>query len=113
MSQIKERSTIFLQYETLEDLLKVIVYSAQSSLGLTPMLYYINYNNKEILFILTGASGGIIINYITQSEKPSKKFIELKRLSGEFSFVDNIGSDTQSLYIPIIKIRNSTLTFPI
>jgi hypothetical protein len=113
MRQIKERSTIFLQYETLEDLLKVIVYSAQSSLGLTPMLYYINYRNQEILFILTGASGGIIINYIIQNEKPSKKFIELKRFSGEFSFVDNIGSDTQSLYIPIIKIRNSTLTFPV
>ena len=113
MSEIKERFTIFLQYETLEDLLKVIVYSAQSALGLTPMLYYINYNNQEILFILTGASGGIIINYIIQNEKQSKKFIELKRLSGEFNFIDNIGSDTQSLYIPIIKIRNSTLKFPI
>ncbi len=98
MSQIKERSTISLQYETLEDLLKVIVYSAQSSLRLTPMLYYISYRNQEILFILTEASGGIIINYIIQNEKPSKKFIELKRLSGEFSFVDNIGSDTQSLH---------------
>jgi hypothetical protein len=113
MSQTKEKFTIFLQYETLEDLLKVIVYSAQSALGLTPMLYYINYSNQEILFILTGASGGIIINYIVQNEKPSKKFIELKRLSGEFNFVDNIGSDTQSLYIPIIKIRNSTLKFPL
>ena len=113
MSEIKERSTIFLQYDTLEDLLKVIVYSAQSALGLTPMLYYIKYNNQEILFILTGASGGIIINYIIQNEKLSKKFIELKRLSGEFNFVDTIGSDTQSLYIPIIKIRNSTLKFPI
>jgi hypothetical protein len=88
------------------------VYSAQSSLGLTPMLYHINYRNQDILFILTGASGGIIINYIVQTEKPNKKFIELKRLSGEFNFVDNIGSDTQSLYIPIIKIRNSTLKFP-
>jgi hypothetical protein len=112
MSQIKERLTIFLQYETLEDLLKVIVYSAQSSLGLTPMLYHINYRNQDILFILTGASGGIIINYIVQTEKPNKKFIELKRLSGEFNFVDNIGSDTQSLYIPIIKIRKSALKFP-
>jgi hypothetical protein len=112
MSQIKERFTIFLQYETLEDLLKVIVYSAQSSLGLTPMLYHINYRNQDILFILTGASGGIIINYIVQTEMPNKTFIELKRLSGEFNFVNNIGSDTQSLYIPIIKIRNSTLKFP-
>ena len=112
MSQIKERFTTFLQYESLEDLLKVIVYSAQSALGLTPMLYHINYRNQDILFILTGASGGIIINYIVQTEKPNKKFIELKRLSGEFSFVDNIGTDTQSLYVPIIKIRNSTLKFP-
>src|SRR5918912_1896443 len=113
MSQIKERFTIFLQYQSLEDLLKVIVYFAQSALGLTPMLYYINYSNQDILYILTGASGGIIINYIVQNEKPSKKFIELKRLSGEFNFVDNIGSYTQSLYIPIIKIRNSTLKFPV
>jgi hypothetical protein len=113
MSQSEERFTTYLKYETLEDLLKVIVYSAQSALGLTPMLYYINYNNQQILFILTGAGGGININYIVQNEKPSKKFIELKRLSGEFSFVDSIGTDTQSLYVPIIKIEKSTLKFPI
>jgi hypothetical protein len=113
MSQSEERFTTYLRYETLEDLLKVIVYSAQSALGLTPMLYYINYNNQQILFILTGAGGGIIINFIVQNEKPSKKFIELKRLSGEFSFVDSIGTDTQSLYVPIIKIEKSTLKFPI
>ena len=113
MSQSEERFTTYLRYETLEDLLKVIVYSAQSALGLTPMLYYINYNNQQILFILTGAGGGIIINYIVQNEKPNKKFIELKRLSGEFSFVDSIGTDTQSLYVPIIKIEKSTLKFPI
>ena len=113
MSQSEGRFTTYLKYETLEDLLKVIVYTAQSALGLTPMLYHINYSNQDILFILTGASGGIVINYIVQNEKPSKKFIELKRLTGEFSFVDNIGTDTQSLYIPIIKIVESTLKFPI
>ena len=113
MSQSEGRFTTYLKYETLEDLLKVIVYTAQSALGLTPMLYYINYNNQQILFILTGAGGGLIVNYIVQNEKPSKKFIELKRLTGEFSFVDNIGTDTQSLYIPIIKIVESTLKFPI
>jgi hypothetical protein len=113
MSQSEERFTTYLKYETLEDLLKVIVYTAQSALGLTPMLYYITYNNQQILFILTGAGGGLIVNYTVQNEKPSKKFIELKRLTGEFSFVDNIGTDTQSLYIPIIKIVESTLKFPI
>jgi hypothetical protein len=91
----------------------VIIYPAQSAFDLTSMLYYINYNNQEILFMLTGAGGGIIINYIVQNEKLSKKFIGLKRLSGEFSFVDNIVTDTKSLYVLIIKIGNSTLKFPI
>jgi hypothetical protein len=113
MSQ-NESFTTYLKYQNLEDMLKVIVYSAQSALGLTPMLYHITYNNQQILFIQTGAiSGNIIIHYIIQNEKPIKKFIELKRLTGEFSFVDNIGSDTQSLYIPILELEESTLKFPL
>jgi hypothetical protein len=43
MSQIKDRSTIFLQYENLEDLLKVIVYSAQSALALPYQLQKSRY----------------------------------------------------------------------
>jgi len=45
-------------------------------------------------------------------EKPSKKFIELKRLTGEFSSVDKIGSDGMSLYVPILYLEKSTLKFP-
>ena len=104
--------TTYLRYKSLEDMLKVIVYSAQSAIGLTPMLYHINYNNYEILFIQTGSIGGSTIHYIIQNEKPIKKFIELKRLTGQFSFVDSIGSDTLSLYIPILELQDSTLKFP-
>jgi hypothetical protein len=81
-------------------MLKVILFSSQSALGLTPMLYHINYDNQQILFIHTGAVGSIIVHHIIQNTKPNKKFIELKRLTGEFDFVDKIGADTQSLYIP-------------
>ena len=112
MSKNESFST-YLKYKNLEDMLKVIVYSAQSAMGLTPMLYHINYNNKQILFIQTGAIASTIIHYIVLNEKPTKKFIELKRLTGQFSFADNIGSDTQSLYIPILELEESTLKFPI
>ena len=97
---------IYLKYKTLEDMLKVILFSSQSALGLTPMLYHINYDNQQILFIQTGAVGsGIIVHYIIQNAKPNKKFIELKRLTGEFNFVDKIGTDTQSLYIPLLELE--------
>jgi hypothetical protein len=111
MSQI-EPSPTYLKYKSLEDVLKVIVYSAQSAIGLTPMLYHIAYNNQHIIFINTGTLGGNIIHYIILDEKPTKKFIELKRLTGEYQFVDRIGTDTQSLYVPILELEMSTLKFP-
>jgi hypothetical protein len=81
------------------------------------MLYHINYNNQQILFIQTGSAGavgggGIIIHYIIQSERLTKKFIELKRLSGEFSYVDRAGTDGMSLYVPILELDLSTFEFP-
>jgi hypothetical protein len=110
MSQ-SEWFTSYLKYNTLEDMLKVILFSAQSPFGFTPMLYHINYNNQQVLFIQTGMIGGVIIHYIIESDKPVKKFIQLKRLTGEFSFVDSIGTDAQSLYIPILELEMSTFRF--
>ncbi len=107
-----EPSIIYLKYKSLEDVLKVIVYSAQSAIGLTPMLYHIAYNNLQIIFIQTGGIGSTTIHYIMLNEKPDKKFIELKRLTGEYQFVDRIGTDTQSLYVPVLELEKSTLKFP-
>ena len=102
----------YLKYRTLEDMLKVIVYSAQSALGLTPMLYHIVQNGREVLFIQTGTIGGIIVHFVVQEQKPKEKFIQLKRFTGEFSFVDGIGTDAQSIYVPILELETSTLKFP-
>ncbi len=101
-----------MKYKNYDDLLKVILYSSQSVLGVVPLVYHINYNNQHVIFIQTGAIGGLVVHYLTNKENPPKKFIELKRLSGEFNFVDKIGSDGMSLYIPIIELEKSTLKFP-
>jgi hypothetical protein len=109
----KSSSSIsYLKYRNLEDMLKVILYGAESPIGLAPMLYHINYNNQDILFI---ESGGLntVINYIIEDKEPTNKWIELKRLTGEHSFVDKIGDDSRSLYIPILKLDKCTYTFPL
>jgi len=115
MTKLDESSqVIYLQYKNLEDMLKVILFSAQSALGLTPMLYSIKNNNSSILFIQTGLANGAVIHYlIMRSAKPEQKYIELKRLTGEFKFVENIGTDTMSLYIPVLELETSTLKFPL
>ncbi|MGI0013552.1 MAG: hypothetical protein ACREBU_08950 [Nitrososphaera sp.] len=110
---MEHNDMVYLKYHNLEDMLKVIIYSAQSMLGVIPMLYYINYKDKHILFIQTGAVGGVTIHYVIQNEKPPKKFIQLKRLTGDFTFIDLIGSDAQSLYVPLLSLEKSTLAFPL
>ena len=67
---------------------------------------------KEILFIQTGNIGGITIHYFLPAEKISKKFIQLKRLTGEFNYVEHIGLDTLSIYIPILELEEVNLRFP-
>lgn len=110
---MQQGETVYLKYQNLEDMLKVIIYSAQSMLGVIPMLYYINYNGKHVLFLQTGTVGGLTIHYVVQNEKPARKFIQLKRLSGDFTFVEGIGSDAQALYVPVLILEKSTLAFPI
>lgn len=112
MSQT-EWFTTYLEYDTLKDMLKVILYTSQSFMSITPLLYYINYQDKNILFIHTGIVGGVVTHYHVLDEKPTKKFIELNKLTGEFELVENIGSNVQSIYIPIVALTKSTLKFPI
>ena len=55
--------TTYLQFENLKEMLNVILYTSQSFMTITPLLYSITYNNKEILFIHTGIVGGVAAHY--------------------------------------------------
>jgi hypothetical protein len=112
MSQ-SEWFTTYLEYESLKDMLKVILYTSQSFMSITPLLYYISYQNKDILFIHTGIVGGVVAHYHIIKEKPNRKFIELNKLTGEFEYTESIGSNTHSIYVPVINLTKSTLRFPV
>ncbi len=82
MSQT-EWFTTYLEYETLKDLLKVILYTTQSFMSITALLYQVYYLDKNVLFIHTGIIGGVVAHYHILREKPNKKFIELNKLTGD------------------------------
>lgn len=107
-----EDSFTFFQYSSMNDLLTVILYSSQSLLATAPLLHHINHKNREILFIQTVGMGGNVVHYHITKDIPKTKLIELKRLSGEFSFVGKIGSDAMSMYVPILELEQSTFNFP-
>ena len=105
-------SVIYLKHTKLEDMLKVILLAAESPLGIAVMLYHIKYNDKNILFTASGALGTVVRYHVLDKEL-TKKWIELKRLTGDYTFVDKIGEDTKSLYIPVLELEKSTFAFPL
>jgi hypothetical protein len=111
-SSLSYPSVVYLKHTNLGDILKVILFAAESPLGLVPMLYHVRYNNKDIIFTVSGALG-TIVRYQELDKEPPKKWIELKRLTGEYSFVDKIGNDAKSLYIPILELEKSSFNFPL
>ena len=106
-------SISYLKFQNLADMLKVILYAAESPLGSSPMLYHIRSDNRDILFIESGILAPVVHYYIIQDKEPTNKWIELRRLTGEYSFVDKIGNDTKSLYIPVLELEKSSFDFPI
>jgi len=105
--------TTYLEYENLNEMLNVILYTSQSFMAILPQLHYITYHDKEILFIHTGLVRGIVAHYYILDKKPNKKFVELNKMTGDFVFVDAVGTNPQCIYIPIVSLIKSTLRFPI
>lgn len=102
----------YLKYNSLEDMLKIVLSSAQSALGVSSLLYFLNYKNQNLMFIYNSSIGSSIIHYHIIPEKPSTNFIQLNKQSGKYKYVDDIGNDSHSIYIPILELENTTLEFP-
>jgi hypothetical protein len=102
----------YLKYQNLADMLKVILYAAESPLGSSPLLYHIKSDSRDILFIESGIVAPVI-HYVVQDKEQTNRWIELRRLTGEYNFADKIGNDTKSLYIPVLELEKSSFNFHI
>ncbi len=103
----------YLKYNSLEDMFKIILSSAQSALGISSLLYFLNYKNQNLMFIYNSSIGSSLIHYNILSEKPLTKFIQLNKQSGEYKYIDDVGNESHSIYIPILELENTTLEFPL
>lgn len=102
----------YIEYKNIDDILKVMLYSPEASVGTIPMLYHIlKDKSTHILFIYTGIIGNTVIHYTTQNQRPDKKFLEINKNTGQHKFVDRMTKDTQSLSIPILGLEQSSLEF--
>jgi len=103
----------YLKYNNLEDMLKIMLAASQSAIGINSLLYFINYHNKNIFFIYNSSIGSSLIHYTVVMERPEDKFIQLNKTSGKYEFAEDLGTESHSIYIPILDLETTTLEFPI
>jgi hypothetical protein len=109
----KPNGMTYLEYESLNDRLNIILYTPQSVISITPLLCYIIYHDKAILFIDTDIVAGNVAYYHTLNESSNKKIVELNKMTGDPRFVESIGISLQLIYIPIAGLIISTLRFSV
>ena len=68
----KPKGITYLEYESLKDRQNVILYTPQSFISITPLLCYIIYHDKAILFIDTDIVVGNVAPYHTLNESSRK-----------------------------------------
>lgn len=113
MSENNKFNFRYLKYRSLQDMFKIILSSAQSALGISSLLYSLNYNNQNLMFIYNSSIGSSLIHYSILNEKPLTKFIQLNKQSGEYKYINDLGNESHSIYIPILELENATLEFPL
>ena len=102
----------YFKYMKLDDMLKTII-SSQSALGIGITLYQIKYENHDILFIHNTYLGSCLVHYFISHESITKKYIQLNKLTGKYEFCHDLGDTPNCIYIPILKLLQSNLKFPI
>jgi hypothetical protein len=91
MSQ-SEWFTTYLEYESLKEMLNIILYTSQSFMVILLQLYYITYRDNEILFIHTGLVGGRYIKH------------DINCLPFSYTIPYNIRKDVENIQICTFRI---------
>ncbi len=102
----------YLKYRDFEGLFKIILAHSQSALGLIPLIYHIESKDGKILFIHNGTLGKRIVHFIFCNDQQTRRFVELNKMTGKYKFVDAIGIDKKSIYVPILELESTTFKFP-
>ncbi|MFH1328326.1 MAG: hypothetical protein ABIH76_05745 [Candidatus Bathyarchaeota archaeon] len=94
----------YVQLKNAEDLIRLV-----SSLS-TPFLQQITLEGKCVYFIQALTLGGPPLIYYTEcNEKAPKKYATYNRYRDEVSYSDQLGTDPQTTYIPIIEVKRTNL----
>jgi hypothetical protein len=97
---------VYVQFKNMEDLVRFVAFSP------TPFIQHIEIKEKHIYFIHALSLGGSVIYFVELNEKINKRYVVFNRFRDEISFSDQLGSDGQSAYIPILELEKTNI-FPI
>lgn len=94
----------YIRLKTLEDLIYFVTLSP------APLLQYVEIEGKHIYFIQTIAIfGPSTMYYVETKEKIPNKYVVFNRYQDKITYSDQLGTDPQAVYIPILQVEKTNL----
>lgn len=96
----------FVKFMKFEDLIRFI------SIAPSPFLQYFELAKKHLYFIQTMTfTGQSLVYFVELPDKITKRYVVFNRFKDEISFSEQLGSDGQSVYVPILEVEKTNI-FP-
>ncbi len=99
-------TTSYIQLKTLEDLVHFVALSP------SPFIQYIDIGGRPVYFVQTIAIfGPPTMYYVEVKERIPNKYVVFNRYQDKITYSDQLGTDPQVFYIPILQVEKTNL-FP-
>ncbi|MEM3736953.1 MAG: hypothetical protein QXJ75_02515 [Candidatus Bathyarchaeia archaeon] len=96
----------YVQLKRLEDLVHLVASSP------SPHLLYMDIEGKPTYFVQTIAIfGPSTLYYVKTEDKIPRKYIVFNRYQDKITYSDQLGTDPQAVYIPILHVEKTNI-FP-
>ena len=97
-------ATPYIKLKTLEDLIYFVALSP------SPFIQYIDLEGKHVYFVNTMAIfGPSMVYYVETKERLPNKYIVFNRYQDKITYSNQLGTDPQAVYIPILQVEKTSL----
>jgi len=95
---------IYAKLKSLDDIVRLV------SLSPAPFIEYVNWGGRNVYFVHTlTLLGPPMVYYVERADRVKEKYVVFNRYKDEVSFSNQLGTDPQSVYIPILELEKTNI----
>jgi len=95
----------YIQFKSFDDFIRLITFSP------APFIEHVELDGHNVYFFQISGFGERVLYYMELDKKIEEKYVVYNRFRDSVSFNSKLGSDGQSIHIPILEVARTNI-FP-